>query len=344
MKAVIKFGRKDGEVEAREVPIPEMGDNQVLLRVKAAGVCGSDVHMWRESHSWAIKTPVILGHEFAGVVERVGKNVRDIQPGWRATCETAASVCGHCLFCRSGNYNLCPERLGFGNLIDGAMAEFVVVRPEIIHRVPDQVSLEYAALTEPVCVAANALIEKSRIKPGDTVAIQGAGAIGILCLQIARICGAGQTLILGVDRDENRLRIAKSLGADRAINIQRESPLEIIKGIGDGRGADLVVDCTGVSAALGQSIEMVRPGGQITKIGWGARPVDASLDPLVQKAARLQASFSHTYPTWERVLTLMRTGQLNLDPVIGGIYPLADWEKAFSDMESGKNVKSVLTI
>ncbi|MDR1536228.1 MAG: zinc-binding dehydrogenase [Planctomycetota bacterium] len=344
MKAVVKFGRRDGEVELREVREPEIGERQVLLRVKAVGVCGSDIHMWRETHSWAIKTPLILGHEFSGVIERIGGGVENFKIGQRVTCETAARVCGHCLYCRTGEYNLCPERLGFGALIDGVMAEFAAVRPEIIHRLPDAVSFEQAALAEPVSVAVNALVENSRIKPGDTVVIQGAGTIGILCLQIARICGAGPILVLGADRDESRLRTARSLGAARAVNVQRENPLELMKSLGDGLGADLVVDCTGASAALRQSVDLVRPHGQITKIGWGAAPLDFSLDPLVQKAARIQASFSHTYPTWERVLGLMAGGQLNLGPVIGGVHRLEDWKTAFSDMESGKNIKSVLKI
>jgi alcohol dehydrogenase/L-iditol 2-dehydrogenase len=234
--------------------------------------------------------------------------------------------------------------MGFGNLIDGAMADFVAVRQEILHHLPDRVSFEYAALTEPVCVAANALIEKSRVKPGDFVVIQGAGAIGILCLMIAKLSGAGRIVVLGTEKDENRLEIAGKLGAFQTVNIQKEDPLAIVKGTGDGLGADLVADCTGVSTALRQSIALVRPDGQVIKVGWGAAPVDASLDPLVQKAGRIQASFSHTYVTWERVIGLMAGGQLNLDPVVGGVYQLEEWENAFSDMESGKNVKSVLKL
>ena len=344
MRAVVKFGRKDGEVEARELPGPEVPAGQILVRVKAAGVCGSDIHMWRETHSWTIKTPLILGHEFAGVVERSGPEAGGFRPGERVVCETAAQVCGRCAYCRTGDYNLCPERLGFGALVDGAMAECVAVRPAIAHRLPETASFECAALTEPVCVAVNALMEKTRIKPGDTVVIQGAGTIGVICLLVAKICGAGRVLVLGVGKDRDRLGVAKALGAFRALDIGREDPLEALKDIGDGLGADLVVDCAGVSSALKQAAGMVRPGGQIAKIGWGPQPLDFSLDPLVQKAVRLQFCFSHTWATWERAISLMGTGRLDLSPVIGGRYPLSDWEKAFSDMESGKNVKSVLTL
>lgn len=342
MKAVVKYADKLDSVEVRDVPVPEITDDQVLLKVGAVGVCGSDIHMWRQNHSWAIKIPVVMGHEFAGVVEKTGRNVRHFQPGDRVTCETACQICGNCIYCHTGRYNLCPKRLGFGNLIDGAMAEYVAVRPDILHRVPENVSLEYASLTEPCCVAANAIIEMSTIKPGDIVAVQGAGAIGILCMQMAKLCGAGTLLVLGTDVDENRLRIAREVGAHHTINIQREDPMSLLKTLGDGYGADLVVDATGVSAALVQSMQMVRPLGQITKVGWGPQPFNHSLDPLVAKAARLQTTFSHTYPTWERVLTLMKTGQLVLDPIIGGVYGADDWKRAFEDMETGKNIKSVL--
>ena len=342
MKALVKYADEANKVEVRDVPKAEMNDNQVLLKVAAIGVCGSDIHMWRQHHSWPIKIPLILGHEFSGTVEAIGKNVAGFHIGNAVTCETACQVCGTCLYCRSGRYHLCPSRLGFGALNDGSMCEYIAVRPDILHHIPKNVSLEYASLTEPCCVAANAIFEMSSIKPGDTVAIQGAGAIGILCMQMAKLCGAGTLIILGTDIDENRLRIAKEIGAHYALNIQRDNPMDILKTIGDGYGADLVVDATGASAALIQSMEMVRPLGQITKVGWGPQPFNHSLDLLVKKSARLQATFSHTYVTWERVLTLMSTGQLILDPIIGGVYSLDKWQEAFEDMETGKNIKSVL--
>ncbi|MEZ4716091.1 MAG: zinc-binding dehydrogenase [Caldilineaceae bacterium] len=126
------------------------------------------------------------------------------------------------------------------------------------------------------------------------------------------------------------------------VNIQRQDPLDLVRSLGDGFGADLVVDCTGVSAALQQAMALVRPNGRITKIGWGPQPLNFSLDPLVQKAVTLQGSFSHTFGTWERVIRLMGSGQLNLDPVIGGVYAIDEWETAFAKMEEGENVKSVL--
>jgi len=342
MKALVKYGRQNGDVEIQDIQEPTLGPNQVLMQVKAAGVCGSDLHMWRESHSWEIKLPLVLGHEFCGVVLKVGQNVTGFQPGDRVACETAATVCNQCVYCLSGNYNLCPHRLGYGALADGAFTRLVAARPQILHHIPDNVPFEHAALTEPICVAYNALVEKTLINPGDVVVIQGPGPIGIMALQVARLRGAGTLIMLGTNADKERLAVAAELGAHHTVNIQEQDPVALIKSLGDGFGADLVVDCSGVSKALQQSMELVRPNGAITKIGWGPQPLNYSLDPLVGKAVTLQGTFSHTFPTWERVLRLLSTGQINLKPVIGGVYPLADWENAFHAMESGANVKSVL--
>jgi L-iditol 2-dehydrogenase len=342
MKAVVKFGRQNGDVEVRDVTEPSIGPDQVLLDVKASSVCGSDVHMWREHQSWAIKLPLILGHEFCGVVAQVGERVSGFQVGERVACETAFSVCGKCIYCLSGNYNLCPHRQGYGALADGSFTRYVVARPQILHRIPANVPFEHAALTEPICVAYNALVEKTVIKPGELVVIQGPGPIGIMALQVAKLRGAGTLVVLGADADKHRLEVAQELGAHYVVNVQHEDPRKLIQSLGDGYGADLVVDCTGVSKALQQSLDMVRPNGRITKIGWGPQPLDFSLDPLVGKAVTLQGSFSHTYPTWEHALQLLSTGQINLGPVIGGVYPLDDWRAAFSRMEEGLNVKSVL--
>jgi alcohol dehydrogenase/L-iditol 2-dehydrogenase len=344
MKALVKFGCRDGDVEIQDVPEPAISPEQVLIEVKAAGVCGSDLHMWREHHSWEIKQPLILGHEFGGIVVEVGERVSDFKPGDRVACETAASVCEQCVYCLSGNYNLCPYRLGYGALADGAFTRYVVARPRILHHIPANVPFEQAALTEPICVAYNALVEKTAIKPGDTVVIQGPGPIGIMALQVARVRGAGILIVLGTDADTKRLVVAAELGADYTLNVQQDDPVALLRSLGDGFGADLVVDCTGVSRALQQALALVRPNGRITKIGWGPQPLDFDLDPLVAKAVTLQGSFSHTYATWERVLKLLSLGQINLEPVIGGIYPLNRWQEAFLAMEQGVNVKSLLVM
>lgn len=342
--ALVKFGETDGDVEVREIAKPEMRADRVLLRVDAAGVCGSDLHMWRHHHSWQIKMPLVLGHEFCAVIEDVGESVTGFEVGQRVACETAAEVCGRCAYCLAGKYNLCPNRLGYGATFDGAFTHTVLARPEILHHVPDSVPSSHAALTEPICVAYSAVVEKTLVDPGDIVVVQGPGPIGILCQQLVQLRGASHVVVLGTNSDAKRLKVAQELGATYTLNVEEEDPVDLIKTLGDGFGADVVVDCTGVSRALKQALELVRPAGRITKVGWGPEHLNFNLDPLVMKAVTLQGSFSHTFGTWERALRLLSTGQIDLGPVIGGVHDLSDWHHAFSTMEAGECVKSVLRL
>ncbi|HIY23298.1 MAG TPA: zinc-binding dehydrogenase [Candidatus Brachybacterium merdigallinarum] len=344
MKALVKFGTDDGDVEIREVSAPVLEPGHVLVRARAVGVCGSDIHMWRNRQSWEVALPVILGHETAGVIEQVADDVTGWAVGDRVVCETAASICGECALCRTGRYNLCPHRQGYGAIRDGAFGELLLAEPRVLHHIPEGVSFEQAALTEPFAVAYNALVERATIRPGDTVVIQGAGAIGALSMMIARLQGAGQIIVLGTPVDSGRLATLREIGADHTVDITQQDPSELLATLGDGLGADLVVDATGVSRALAQSLELVRPLGTIVKVGWGPEPLGFSLDPLVAKAVTLHGSFSHTWTTWERVLGLFATGTLDTTAVLGGVYPLSEWERAFDDMEAGRNIKSVMTM
>ena len=342
MRALVQYALEPGAVELRELPVPEPGEGEVLLRVGAASVCGSDVHQLHNTHSWPVRVPVVLGHEFCGQVARVGPGVRGFAEGDRIVSETAASICGACLYCRTGAYNLCPERAGFGYGTDGAMAEFVRVPARCLHHIPDALPFERAALTEPCCVAYNAVAVKSRVRPGDTVVVLGPGPIGLLCAEIARLGGAGALVVAGTTRDAGRLEAARALGATHAIDLDRTDLAAAVRAIGDGLGADLVVDASGTSAALETALEIARPGGQVTKVGWGPQPLGFSLDPLVRKALTLQGSFSHTFENWEQVVRLLAAGQINLGPVISRVSPLSDWRDGFEGMHSGRYVKAVL--
>ncbi len=343
MAAVVHYALREGAVELRELPKPtELADDEVLLETCAVGVCGSEIHQYHNTQSWSVRVPVVLGHEFCGVVVRVGKSVVGFREGDRVTAETAARICGRCIYCRTGAYNLCPERLGFGYGLDGAMADLVRVPARCLHHLPDTVSFEKAAVTEPCCVAYNATCVKARIRAGDVVLVIGPGPIGLLCLALAKLSGAGWLGVVGLRQDANRLAVAKRLGADRTITEGREEVLEMLRSVGDGLGVDVVIDATGVSSALELALAAVRPAGQITKVGWGREPLDFSLDPLVAKAARLQGSYSHNFLIWEKVIALLASGKLDPTPLVGRIEPLAGWRDCFEEMASGGIVKAIL--
>jgi L-iditol 2-dehydrogenase len=345
MWGVVQYAVEKGAVELREVPVPDnLEDDEVLLASRAVAVCGSDVHQYHNSHNWTVAVPVILGHEFAGVVARAGKSVQGFSEGARVTSETAARICGRCVYCRTGEYNLCPERRGFGYDLNGAMADFVKVPARCLHFLPDSVPFEKAALTEPCCVAYNATCIKTRIRTGDSVLILGPGPIGLLCFLLAKLCGAGWLGVGGTKQDENRLAIAKRLGADRTIIGEKEEPSDVLRSVGDGLGVDVVIDASGASPGLQSALEYVRPGGQVTKVGWGHQPFNYSFDLLVKKAVSLRGSFSHNFAIWEKVISLLAAGQLDPTPLVGRIEPLNRWQVCFDEMAERKIVKGVLRV
>ncbi len=334
--AVVNFAPEKGSVELREILKPEIGEEDVLLEVANVGVCGSDLHQWTADHSWPVNYPVVLGHEFGGHIVEIGKRVEKWKEGDRVVSETAAVISPSNPFSRQGLYNLDPSRKGFGYGVNGAMTRFVKVPARCLHTVPNNLPFEQACLTEPCSVAYNAVVVNSSIRPGDRVIVIGPGTIGILCAAMARLCGAN-VAILGLEADKGRLEIAKQYGCEVIIGDASNCAFEQ-----DGQGVDCVIDAAGVSATLKIALALVRPNGQITKVGWGPQPLNFSLDSLVQKNVRLQGSFSHNWPIWEKVLSLLSSGSLDVKPIIGGVWAISDWHQAFHEMHTGKVVKSVL--
>jgi alcohol dehydrogenase/L-iditol 2-dehydrogenase len=334
--AVVNFSKEKGSVEIREIKKPVIGDDDILLEVVNVGVCGSDLHQWTSDHSWPVNYPVVLGHEFGGNIVELGKNVKTWREGDRVVSETAAIINPFSPMSRQGLYNLDPSRKGFGYGVDGAMTRYVKVPSRCLHKVPNNLSFDQACLTEPCSVAYNAVVVNSNIRPGDRVIVLGPGTIGILCAAMARLCGA-QVAVVGLENDRSRLEIAKIYGCEGIVGDASEWAFRQ-----DELGADTIIDAAGASITLKMALDLVRPNGQITKVGWGPQPLGFSLDQLVQKNVRLQGSFSHNWPIWEKVIALMTSNQLDVRPIIGGVWAITDWKEAFEQMHSGKVVKSVL--
>ena len=334
--AVVNYSEVKGSVEIREIPLPEIGEDDVLLAVENVGVCGSDLHQWTSDHSWQVNYPVVLGHEFGGKIASLGARVTGWKVGDRVVSETAAVIDTQNPMSRVGLYNLDPTRKGFGYGVNGAMTKFVRVPARCLHQIPDSLSFEHACLTEPCCVAYNSVVGNSNVKPGDRVLVIGPGTIGILCAAVAKLCGA-EVAILGLEADRGRLEIARKYGVEPFINSASDWAKKR-----DGLGADLVVDAAGVSATLKIAMDLVRPNGQITKVGWGPQPLNFSIDQIVQKNVRLQGSFSHNWPIWEKVIGLLASGALDVNPIIGGVWPITEWHEAFEKMHTGQVVKSIL--
>ncbi|MGI6070800.1 MAG: zinc-dependent alcohol dehydrogenase [Blautia sp.] len=342
MKAIVKYEMAPYRTRLMEVPMPQCQEDQVLLKVMAAGVCGSDIDMWKHTAGFSISTPVIHGHEFCGVIVKTGDRVKHFHVHDRVVCETASYICGECRYCRTGQYNQCPSRLGYGALVDGAMAEYVAVPERILHRLPDGLSFETAALTEPCCVAYNAMMVKTRIQPGRPVAIIGPGTIGLLCVAMAKLAGAYPVILIGRKSSENRMKLAECLGADAVLYSDLENVKQRVGELTGEEVVPIVCDCAGNEETFALSMDLVAGNGQITKVGWGPRPIQMSLDPIVQKAACIQGAFSHTWDTWETVIRLLAHNRLPIEPFLTHVYSIDRWEDGFRAMADREAVKSII--
>jgi len=303
--AVVNFSAKAGSVELQEIDYPTFGDDDVIMQVEAVSVCGSDLHQWHGTNSWAVNYPVVLGHEFCGVIKELGKNVQAAGKwnlGDRVVTETAAVIDTDSPLTREGKYNLDPTRKGFGYGVNGGMTRYAKVASRLLHKIPANISFEYAAMTEPCAVAYSATIAPGFVRPGDRIVVYGPGPIGVLCAAMAKLAGA-EVALVGLEKDKKRLEIAKQYGAEVIIGDATSWARSV-----DGLGADGVVDAAGVSASLKNALEVIRPNGWISKVGWGPQPLDFSLDPLVAKNVTLRGSFSHKVAPQPRLLG--PTGQI----------------------------------
>jgi alcohol dehydrogenase/L-iditol 2-dehydrogenase len=339
--AVVQFALEPMAVELRDIAVPEIGDADVLLRVGAVSVCGSDVHQCYNTHSWPVNVPVVLGHEFGGTVAKVGRAVKAFREGDRVVSETAAEVCGECMLCRTGRYNLCPARMGCGYGINGAMASYVKVPARCLHAIPDSLPFELACLAEPHSVAYNSMCVNSTIRPGDAVVVLGPGPIGLLCARMAALAGADPLIVVGLTADAARLQTARHLGATHVVDAQQDRVEDVVRSLAP-LGADLVCDASGASRPLDLALALTRPDGQVVKVGWSPDLIPVNINPLVQKNIRLQGSFSHNYPIWERVIHLLDRRLTKPESIVGLTSPLDGWREAFAAMHEGRVIKSVL--
>lgn len=339
MKAVVKKAAGFGNVELMEVPEPVPGPYQVKIEVKAAGICGTDIHIFRDEYRSV--PPVILGHEVCGQVAEVGEKVTRVRPGDRVTTETYFSTCGRCRFCRSGNPNLCPERRSIGTHVHGGFAKYLIVPEGNVHKLPDTVDYIGGALCEPLTCCVNGVLENTRILPQDVVLVSGPGCIGLLCMQLAKVAGA-IVIICGMSQDDLRLKLAKELGADVTVDVQKEKLEEIIQDLTKGYGADVVIECAGAEKSAQQCLNLVRRGGQYTQMGLFSKPVHLDLNALVMKNVHMTGVFAHVPKAWLRTIALLEQGKVKTRPLVTCQLPLEEWQQAFEKVTDGSECKVIL--
>lgn len=341
MKALVKTEKGVGFLELREVPEPVAAPDQVLIEIKAAGICGTDVHVKHDEFPYW--PPVILGHEFAGEIIAVGSEVTGWQVGDRVVGEPHTKACGKCWLCRTGNIQICPEKRSPGWGIDGAFAKYLAYPPHLLHRIPENLSYVEAALAEPTANIVTDLLERGKVEPEDFVVVLGPGPIGLIAAMAAKAEGARAVMIVGTNADEAlRLKTARELGIDYVVNLQQEDPVAKCLEL-TGRGADLVVECSGAPPAIASTVDYVRKQGRICAIGLtGKKPVQLDWDKFQTKVATIIFNMSTFYTSWDRALSMLSLGKVNAKAVITHEFPLEDWEAAFEAVENLSALKAVL--
>ncbi|MEH7415655.1 zinc-dependent alcohol dehydrogenase family protein [Neobacillus drentensis] len=303
---------KKEELRLEEVPIPEISEDEVIIRVKKCGICGTDPHIFK-GH-FPAPFPLIMGHEFSGEIVNVGKQVKSVAIEAKVTADINIS-CNHCYFCRVGQKLLCESIKQIGVHVDGAFAEYVKVPQGNIYTLPDEMDWEKAAYIEPLACAIHGL-ERARMTIGSSVAIIGAGPMGLALGKLAKLNGAAQVIL--TELNQSRIEKAKAIGVDHVIHAGQENPIEAVKELTEGRGADFVFEAVGSSYTYRQAFEMVRRGG--TLIAYGAAPADAAIDikpfDIFSKELTIVGSYAGSYGTWQQAIQLIKNGLFNPHEII----------------------------
>ena len=317
------------ELEIADLPEPAPGDEDVLIRVAACGICGSDVHGFDGTSGRRIP-PIVMGHEASGIVAATGSRAGKFRPGDRVTFDSTV-YCGRCDYCLAGEVNLCDFRQVIGVSCEdfrraGAFAEYVSVPERIVYRLPDEMSFSEAAMLEAVSVALHA-VRVSDLKGGETALVIGAGMIGLLTLQAARAAGCSQVFISDVD--STRLKMAADLGADATLQLSGEALIAEVRRLTAGRGVDLVLEAVGRTETIASAIDCVRKGGTVTLIGNITPEVKLPLQKVVSRQIRLQgtAASAGEYP---QAIELISSGKIKVKPLITAVAPLEDGPQWFS--------------
>lgn len=333
MKAVILIN--DKEIRFGEVPKPTLKDGQVLIHVHWASICGTDLHIYLGEFKPRVKYPRILGHEFSGVIEDLGENVSHLKKGDRVVVDPVI-WCNQCPACLNGNNNACHFLKLIGVDVDGAFAENVAVGNDKVFRVPEILSLRDAALIELYSIGVHS-IRKAMIEPGDRVVVLGAGRLGLSVLEVIKQTAA--SWVCSVDLLENRLEIAKRLGADLVINAGEEDPVKKILSLTDGLGVDRVIETVGTAVEMEgrempiqQAVRMARHGGRIVVMGMGSQYTPVFWKEFVEKEIQLVGS-RVTLGDFPRALSLMVQGRVHPDLLISNEFPLEETGRAFRLLE-----------
>lgn len=342
MKAIVRTSLEPGAMEVMERPIPEISEDEVLIKIKAVGVCGTDLHIYNGRVETG--TDVVIGHELSGVVKQVGKKVTSVKVGDRVVSRLNVGVCGTCKACLSGNPQMCEHRTCPGHWVDGAFAEYMKIEAKQVIRLPETVTFQEAAFVEPMACVAHALLERTKVEPEDVVVLYGPGPIGLLALQMAKANGAAKVLVVGTEADEAlRLPLAKKLGADQVLVSGKDDVEAIVASLTGGVGADLVIDCSGAAPAINAGIRMLRRQGRFCVIGLpGRKEIPIEWLTAAQKSLEVIFSYSSSPTSWNLCLSMLERKAVKVAELVSHVASLDDFEQVFEAAAKGTVIKAII--
>ncbi|QCS44975.1 zinc-binding dehydrogenase [Natrinema versiforme] len=336
MKAIIQTDER--ELSVQDVEQPTITNEQVLIEVTHAGLCGSDVHAYLQKGFDWVKMPRIMGHEYTGEVVETGTDVSNVEVGAQVV-EKPIHTCGRCFQCQQGLENICQDTVKRGFETDGGFAEYVAVDADYVKEIPETIPSRHAAITEPLSVSTRAVYDRSSVKPGNTVLVQGPGPIGILCASLLDSMGT-EVIATGLANDTKcRLPALELLGIE-TLNIESDSVRDYVDETTDGLGVDAVFDTTGHKSGLESATEYVRKGGEIIEVGIPSEPSEIETAPLVRGEINIKTSYSALWSNFEQSIRVLENASLDLDELIT-IYNIDSAENAFEDAHSGEVCKPV---
>ncbi len=353
MKAIVKYGDAQtlGTYGFMDVPEPVCGEEDVVIEVKAAAICGADMHHWGIDNG-STEFNSVRGHEFSGQIVAVGKRVSDWTVGQRVVSDNTAHVCGKCPACMAGDFLQCSEKvnLGLGYGYCGGFTKYCLIpgeilriHPQALWEIPENVSYEEAAILDPICNAYKALAQESNLLPGENVVIFGTGPLGLFCTQMARIMGAASIVMVGLQDDTKvRFSVAQACGATACVNASAEDVVSRCKELCGGEDSiGLVVDCAGAPVSLQQGLTMLRKNGQLIRVGQGYKPLNFDINDITKRGLDLKGHMAYNSISWKNAIELLRRGMIRADLLITHRLGLSQWVEGFEKMASKEAIKVI---
>ncbi len=340
MRALVKTKIEPGNIIFTEIDTPEPGEGQVRIKIKRSGICQTD-NIYINEGGFALKPPVVLGHEIAGVIDAIGDGVSGFAIGDRVITQTTYHVCGKCRFCKRGEYNHCPERKGIGSAANGGFAEYVVNRALSVMHLPDDLSFDQGACIEPLACGVHALTERTVVNAGSVVVILGPGPIGLFAAQTAKAQGA-YVIVGGTSSDKPRLDLALTLGIDKVVDVETDDVMQIVKDATDGYGADVVVEATGATPAVKLAMDIIARRGTFVPMGIFNSEITIDFHNIKKKELTVEGSHAQIPTAWERAIRLVQLGKINTDAIVSHVFPLSQWEEALRTVKDREGLKVLL--